>query len=179
MANTEPTLPEPDELFGRVYAELRQIARRQMGRERSAHTLQATALVHEAWMRLEKAGVDPARVDRAHFFFAAARAMREILIDHARARGRKKRCGGRRRIGLSRLDLAADEDPEDLLAVDEAIERLEEVDARAAGIVRLRFFAGLESVQVAELLGCSLRTVMRDWAWARAWLFDQLGDGGA
>ena len=149
-----------------------------MGRERTAHTLQATALVHEAWLRLERAGVDPTRVERAHFFFAAARAMREILIDHARARGRKKRGGDRRRIGLSRLDLAADEEPANLLAVDEAITRLEEVDARAAEIVRLRFFAGLEFAQIAELLGCSVRTVMRDWAWARAWLYDQLGDEG-
>ncbi len=168
-------VPASDDLFGHIYAELRQIARKQMGRERTAHTLQATALVHEAWLRLDKAGMGPERVDRAHFFFAAARVMREILIDHARARGRKKRGGDRKRIGITRLDLAAEEDPEMLLAVDDAIERLEEVDARAAEIVRLRFFAGLETAQVAELLGCSLRTVMREWAWARAWLYDRLG----
>ena len=166
-------------MFGRVYAELRQVAQRQMHQERSAHTLQATALVHEAWLRLEKAGVDPANVDRAYFFFAAARVMREILIDHARARGRLKRGGDRKRIWLSRLDLAAEQDPETLLAVDEAITRLEEVDPRAAEVVRLRFFAGLEVTQVAELLGRSRRTILRDWAWARAWLFDQLGENVA
>ena len=179
MAEHESKSPAPPPSFGRIYAELRKIAQRQMGQERKAHTLQATALVHEAWLRLKKAGVDPACVDRAHFFFAAARVMREILIDHARRRGRKKRGGGQRRVSLARLDLAAEEDPNGLLAVDEAIGRLETVDARAAEIVRLRFFAGLESAQVAELMGCSVRTVMRDWAWARAWLYDELGDDEA
>ena len=177
MADTESQSSETDERFARVYAELRQVARQQMARERGSHTLQPTALVHEAWLRLEKAGIDPSRVDKAAFFYNAARVMREILIDHARTRGRQKRGGDRRRIGLSRLDLVAEQDPQSLLAIDEAICRLEEVDARAAAVVRLRFFAGLEVAQVAEVLGRSVRTVMREWAWARAWLYDELKDG--
>src|SRR5262249_19377511 len=154
------------------------IARRRMSAERHEHTLQATALVHEAYLRL--LGDDGAALawsSRAHFFSAAAEAMRRILIEHARGRGRVKRGGGRKRGPVDVIDLASAENPEDILALDAAICRLEERDPQAARIVRLRFYAGLSVEEAAEALGISPRTVKRDWAFARAWLYEQLESG--
>jgi RNA polymerase sigma factor (TIGR02999 family) len=164
-----------DRLLPLVYDGLRAIARARLRSERPGHTLQATALVHEAYLRL--VGEDaPPWSGRAHFFHAAAEAMRRILIEHARSRARVKRGGGRVRVGLDEVQLSHLPDPDELLAVDEAIRRLEEVDDRAADVVRLRYFAGLSVDETAEALDLSERTVMREWAYAKAWLKDALSE---
>jgi RNA polymerase sigma factor (TIGR02999 family) len=163
-----------DRLVPLVYAELRGIARAHLRRERSGHTLAATALVHEAYLRL-LGGNYPAWNDRQHFFHAAAEAMRRVLVDHARKRARVKRGSNPVRISLSDISVATDDDPAALLALDEAIRRLEEQDPSAAEVVRLRFFAGLSVEDTAQALGLSERTVKREWAFARAWLYDALG----
>ncbi len=164
------------ELAPLVYDELRMIASRRMRDERAGHTLQATALVHEACARL----LGPGRIDfedRAHFFRTAGEAMRRILIDHARKRGAEKRGGVKReRLPLSVVDLAQEHDPAMVMALDEALTRLEAEDPRAYEIVQLRFFAGLSVEQAGEMLGISARTVQREWAYARAWLARALGD---
>jgi RNA polymerase sigma factor (TIGR02999 family) len=159
-----------DRLLPLLYEELRKLARQRMAEERGDHTLQATALVHEAYVRLVG---DNARcwANRAHFFAAAAEAMRRILIEHARARQGPRRGGGSRRLPLDVLDLATDDDPQQILALDEAMSRLEQQDADAARVVRLRFYAGLSIDEAAEALGISPRTVKREWAFARAFLF--------
>lgn len=163
-----------EEVFARVHDELRAMARRHMAGERAGHTLEPTALVNEAYLRL--VGRDAAAWDgRAHFFHAAARAMRQILVEHARARGRLKRGGGHLRVAVSVEELAFAEDPSEFLAVDDAIRRLEEVDPRTASVVKLRLYAGLGTTETAELLGLSTRTVEREWAYARAWLYEALG----
>jgi len=164
----------PNELFQLIYDQLQAIARNRMASERPGHTLQATALVNEAYMRL--LGKPGARFDgRAHFFGAAAEAMRQILIDHARAFNADKRGGGRQALSISSVvDLAAAPDPSGILALDDAILRLKRVDAQAAAIVRLRFYAGLNEPEVAEALNISERTVRREWAFARGWLRDAL-----
>ena len=157
-----------DELLPRVYAQLRAIAQQRMALERPGHTLQATALVHEAYLRV--IGPHVAWHGRAQFFHVAAQAMRRLLVEHARARGRIKRGGDRKRVLLNVLDLAEEQDEEQILALDGALERLETVDGQAAEVARLRFYAGLSVEQTAEALGTSARTVKRDWAFARAWL---------
>jgi len=166
-----------DELLPLVYKELRKLAASRMANEAAGNTLQPTALVHEAWMRLV-GKENPKFAGRAHFFAAAAEAMRRILIEHARARGRVKRGGGKRlvRLPITVADLAAESDPDEILAVDGAIRRLEEEDATAAAVVRLRFFAGLTTAQAAEVLGVSERTVDREWTYARATLGAALGE---
>jgi len=162
------------ELLPLVYDELRQLAAARMADEKPGQTLQATALVHEAYLRLT--GDDEiAWENRAHFFGAAARAMQRILVEHARARGREKRVGGRQRQPLSVVDLAVDADLEQVLAVQSAVEKLEAQDPRLAEIVRLRFYAGLGVEETAQALGLSERTVRRDWTVARAWLIRELG----
>lgn len=163
-----------DRLVPIVYAELRTMAQVQLRNERPDHTLQATALVHEVYLRL-LGDARPAWNHRRHFFHAAAEAMRRILIEHARKRGRVKRGSKRVRVSLTGLDLAADQDPEELLALDDAIRRLEEQDPAAAEVVRLRFFAGLSVEETAQALELSERTVNREWTVARAWLFRALG----
>jgi len=169
--------PLPDqpagELLTRVYAELKSLARRQMSGERSDHTLQASALVNEAWLRLRDQ-VDGARDDPGRFYAAAAESMRRILIEHARRRGRQKRGGGLRRLSLDLVDVAESVPHDQVLAIDAAIVRLEAANPRAAQLVRLRFFAGLTEVKAAEVLGISERTARREWTFARAWLFDAL-----
>ena len=166
-----------EELLGRVYAELRAVAGKRMSEERPDHTLQPTALVNEAWLRLAGREVGLGFQDRAHFFKAAAETMRRILIEHARKRGREKRGGGALRVPLSALDVAARAESGEILSVDEALRRLEEQDARMAEIVKLRFFAGLSELETAEALGLSDRTVRREWVLPRAWLARELGRG--
>lgn len=165
------------ELFGQVYDQLRVLARRRMSEERTDHTLQATSLVNEAYLRL--AGSGEARwSSRGEFFVAAAQAMRRILIEHARSRASVSRGSGRiRRVPNNVLDLVADEDriPE-IVALDEAVSRLEEVSPSVAAVVRLRFYAGLSVDETAEALGLSPRTVKREWTYARAILFRALGN---
>jgi RNA polymerase sigma factor (TIGR02999 family) len=161
-------------LFPAVYAELRAAARAKLRYERPDHTLQATALVHEAYLRL-LGGAYPTWNDRQHFFRAAAEAMRRILVEYARGRARVKRGGNPIRVSLSDVDSAAHHDPGEILALDGAIRRLEEQDPKAADVVRLRFFAGLSVEDTAEMLDLSERTVKREWAFARAWLYDALG----
>lgn len=167
-----------EDLFPLVYEQLRADAAQRMARERPDHTLQPTALVHEAYLRLagpNAAAASTAWDGRGHFYAAAAEAMRRILIEHARARNRVKRGGEWRRVTLDSLDLAAESVAvEEIVSVDAAIRRMEERDPRMARIVRLRFFAGLEVQEVAEVLGVSDRTVRREWAVARAWLFRAL-----
>ncbi len=173
-----------DTLVRQVYDELRSIAHAHLRGERANVTLQSTELVHEAYLRL-RPGESGQWENRGHFFAAAAEAMRRILVDRARARGRIKRGGdedGRppRKLSLELAEVAAladDADPETVLALDQAIERLALQDERIARIVRLRFYAGLSVEEVAELLETSTRTVLRDWAFARAWLYGELTKG--
>jgi RNA polymerase sigma factor (TIGR02999 family) len=153
-----------------VYEELRKLAAHRMTNERSDHTLQATALVHDAYIRLVGGG-DIQWANRAHFFAAAAEAMRRILIDHARAVHGPRRGGNLRKLPLDLVDLAAVADPEQILALDEAISRLEKQDPEAARVVRLRFYAALSVEETAQAMGIAPRTVKREWAYARAFLF--------
>jgi RNA polymerase sigma-70 factor (ECF subfamily) len=162
-----------DRLIDLVYSELSGIARARLRTERPDHSLDASALVHEAYLRL-LAGDYPTWNDRQHFFRAAAEAMRRVLIEHARARVRAKRGGKKVQVPLTGLDLAAEPDPTELLALDDAIRRLREQDRRAAEIVELRFFGGLSVEETAQALDVSERTVKREWAVARAWLYDAL-----
>jgi RNA polymerase sigma factor (TIGR02999 family) len=161
------------QLLPLVYEELRNLAGQQMAGERSDHTLQATGLVHEAYLRLAGNG-ERTWANRAHFFHAAAEAMRRILIEHARAKSGPRRGGGRRKLPLDVVDLAANDNPEQILALDEALSRLEEQDANAAEVVRLRFYAGLSVEEVAKVMDSSPRTVKREWAFARACLLRAL-----
>ena len=165
---------DAEALLPLVYEKLRAIAAHRMAGERKDHTLQATALVHEAYLKL----VDGAELDwsgKAHFYAAAAQAMRRILVDHARARGRRKRGGRRGKVPLDAVDLAVHDDPAEILSVDEAVRRLEKRDRRLAEVVHLRFFAGLSEEETAGALGVSARTVRRDWVLARAWLQREIG----
>lgn len=167
-----------DRVFEAVHGELRRLAGGLMRREREDHTLQPTALVHEAYLRL----VDDTVVEwenRAHFFGIAARAMRQILIEHARRRGAAKRGGGWERVTLDGLQIAAASDVE-LLDLEEALQQLEKMDERMARVVELRLFGGLKVDEVAHVIGISRRTVHEDWRVARLWLAHQLaGDGAA
>ncbi len=165
-----------EDLLPLVYDELRQLARRYLNRERPGHTLQPTALVHEAYIKL----VDQSRVDwqgRTHFFAVGAKVMRNLLIDHARAKGRMKRGGGRHKVTLAEglTPFSNGElDVDQLLAVNECLDRLAELDPRQAKVVELRFFGGLTVPEVALILGVSQRTIEGDWTHARAWLKREL-----
>ena len=164
-----------DKLLPHVYGELRALAQHQMSGERTEHTLQATALVHEAYLRL--VGVENLSwANRGHFFRAAAEAMRRILIEHARKRGRVKRGGRLTHVSLDALELAVGENSGSFLVLDDAIRRLSEHDARAAEVVRLRFFAGLDIEQTAKVLDVSPMTVKREWRFARVWLYGAMKD---
>jgi len=166
-----------EQLLPLVYEELRKLAAQKLINEKPGQTLQATALVHEAYIRL--VDVDKAQhwVSRGHFFAAAAEAMRRILIERARQKARLKRGGGFRRLSLERLDLAADTSPEQLLAFDESVEKLAVDDATAADLVKLLYYAGLGVEQAAQVLGISSATAYRHWAYARAWLHCELNGG--
>ncbi|MCA9244576.1 MAG: sigma-70 family RNA polymerase sigma factor [Phycisphaerales bacterium] len=163
-----------NQLFQLVYDQLRAIARQRMGAGRPGQTLQATALVNEACIRLLGPSSGPWK-GRKHFFGTAALAMRQILIDHARSKNADKRGGGMAALSISNIaDVAGGEDPTAFLALDDAILRLERVDAMAAAVVRLRFYAGLEPTEVAATLGISERSARREWSFARGWLRDAL-----
>jgi RNA polymerase sigma-70 factor, ECF subfamily len=162
-----------DELFPIVYDELRSIAARFLHDESNTHTLQATSLVHETYLRLVGPG-DVSWQNRAHFFAAAAQAIRRILVDHARHRNRTKRGGGRASIPLDEALQVADDPGVDVLGLDEALTKLASLDPQKARVVELRFFVGLTVEQVAETLGVSAATVARAWQFARVWLAREL-----
>jgi RNA polymerase sigma factor (TIGR02999 family) len=166
------------QLLPLVYDELRQLAAHKLAQEKPGQTLQATALVHEAYLRL----VDVKRAQhwssRGHFFAAAAEAMRRILVDNARRKQSQKRGGDQRRIDLDDLDLAAPEQSDDLLAIDESLAKLAAAEPQAAELVKLRYFAGLTIPQAADALGISPRSADCLWAYARAWLLRALGGAG-
>jgi RNA polymerase sigma factor (TIGR02999 family) len=170
-----------DELFELVYGELRRVAHQLMRGERREHTLQATALVHEVWIRLlapsgdEAAVPAPAWEGHRHFLCVAARAMRNLLIDHARAHGTQKRSAPGERLAVDEMVAIYEEDGLDLLALGEALEKLVKIDPELGRIVELRFFGGLEHMEVAKVLGISRRSAQRGWFTARAFLHDELG----
>jgi len=163
-----------DELLPLVYQELRRLAAWRMAQEAPGQTLQPTALVHEAYLRLLQ-GQNPGWNGRKHFFNAAAEAMRRILVEHAREKHQLKRGGGRKRVPLDELQVATDADSETLLLMEEALTRLATTDPLKADIVKLRFFVGLNNAELAQTLGVSEPTVKRHWAYARAWLYQEIG----
>ncbi|HUK15416.1 MAG TPA: ECF-type sigma factor [Bryobacteraceae bacterium] len=172
---------EPDaqsRLIQLVYAELRRIASRQLRAERSNHTLQSTALVHEAYLSL-LGGSGADWKDRAHFFSSAACAMRHILVDHARAARAQRRGGGSVPAELNDWIAGIENRTEEILAVDQALTRLHEISPRQETIVEMRFYAGFTEEEVAEILHLSERTVKREWAVARAWLYGEMRTGRA
>lgn len=162
-----------DELLPVVYDELRVLARRAFATERPGHTLQPTALVHEAYIRLV-GGAEVKWQDRTHFFRTAAQAMRHILIDSARRKATEKHGAGKVLEMINIEGVSADSRPDDLLALDECLERLEGIDRRMADVVKLRYFAGLSVEDTASALGVTSRTVRRDWVAAKAWLFKEV-----
>src|SRR3984957_14246536 len=168
-----------DRVAGLVYEELHRIASREMRHEREGHTLQTTALVHEAYMRL--VGAQALEIqNRGHFFAIASQQMRRILVDHARARDAQRRGGGAANLSLDELKAGFDPRNIDLLLLDESLRELQRIDNRAAKIVELKFFGGYTDHEATEALGVSLATVRRDWEFARSWLFDRMsGPGGA
>jgi RNA polymerase sigma factor (TIGR02999 family) len=166
-----------EQLLPLVYDELRQLAAHRLAHERPGQTLQATALVHEAYLRLVGAEQAQHWDSRRHFFAAVAEAMRRILIDRARDRGRLKRGGDWRRLRLDDIDLSVAEPPDDLPALDEALQKLAREDPPCAELVKLRFFAGLTLDEAAAILGIARRSADRYWAFARSWLYDELSKG--
>jgi len=164
-----------EKLLPLVYAELRRLAAARMAHEMSGQTLQPTALVHEAWLRLVSDG-DRTWQNRAHFFGAAAEAMRRILIERARHKSRLKHGGGQARLNIEDLELAQTTPDDKVLLVDEALVRLKEEDPELERIVVLKFFGGLSNEEIAETLGLAPRTLDREWAYARAWLFRYISE---
>jgi RNA polymerase sigma factor (TIGR02999 family) len=162
-----------DELLELVYQELRQLATRKLAQEPPGQTLQPTALVHEAWLRLV-GSENPKFENRAHFFSAAAEAMRRILIERARRRRTRRHGGGYERVDLGECDLAAPQADDELLAVHEALDKLAEKHPVQAEVVKLRYFGGRTNAEVAEILDISLSTVKTHWAFARAWLLQEI-----
>jgi RNA polymerase sigma-70 factor, ECF subfamily len=164
------------QLYEVVYDELRKLARRHMRGERGDHTLQPTALVNEAFLRLF--GDVASATDRNHFFALASQTMRRVLVDHGRARSADKRGGGAEPISLDEKNIAGEHNITDILNLDEALSRLEKLDARSCRVVEMRFFAGLTELEIAEALGVSEGTVKRDWRFAKAWLYGEIGNIG-
>ena len=168
----------PARLMPFVYDELRRQARNYLAKERESHTLQPTALVHEAYLRL----VDQTRINwqnRAHFYGVASSMMRRVLVDHARAYTRDKRGGGAVRLSIEDVQVPLEQRAADLVALDEALEELAKFDERKCRIVEMRFFGGLSDEEIAEVLGVSTRTVLRDWKTARLWLYRELSEPSA
>jgi len=167
-----------DELYPLVYDELHRLARRYMSRERKGHTLQTTALINEAYVRL----VDQKNVqwaNRSHFFAISAQIMRRILIDHARRHAYAKRGGGAKQVSLEEVAAIAPEQGRELIRLDEALKSLAERDPRRSQVVELRYFGGLNNEEIAGVLHVSQNTVTRDWNMARAWLYQQLSENAA
>src|SRR5215472_18636873 len=162
-----------DELLPEVYAELRRLAAYKLAAEAPGQTLQPTALVHEAWLRMG-GPTERSWADRSHFFAAAAEAMRRILVDNARRKQSLKHGGGLQRVDPEHLDVAAPEDDSTVLAVSEALDRLALEDPQCAELIKLRFFAGLPNIEAAKILGIAERTAKRTWAYARARLYEEL-----
>jgi RNA polymerase sigma factor (TIGR02999 family) len=165
-SNAEDVLPL-------VYEELRKLAAARMANELGTQTLQPTALVHEAWLRLTRPG-QPVWNNKAHFFAAAAEAMRRILIEHARRKHALKRGAGAQRIDLDKVDVAVNTDTESLLRMDEALQKLGLEDPQAGELVKLRFFVGMDYTEAAKVMGISTRTAKRCWSFARAWLYREM-----
>ena len=162
-----------EELLPLVYDELRKLAAAKLSREQPGQTLQATALVHEAWIRL--AGGDQQPWDgRRHFFAAAAEAMRRILVEKARRRQRVRHGAGLERVGIEEVEIAAGGREDQLIAIDEALAKLEQEDPQKAAVVKLRYFVGMTTPETAETLGLSVATVERYWSFAKAWLFKEI-----
>src|SRR5262245_10024624 len=168
-----------EQLLPLVYDELRQLAAARMAEERVDHTLQPTALVHEAYLRLVEGAPNAGWDSRGHFFAAAAEAMRRILVDAARTRGARKRGGAWKRIDLNHVDPVGQAAPDDLLELDDTLDKLARQDPRAAQLLKLRFFAGLSIEQAGESLGLSRTTAYERWAFARAWLYNELKNPSA
>lgn len=163
-----------EQLLPLVYDELRRLAAARMAHAAPGQTLQPTALVHEAWLRLVGQPQQQLWNSRGHFFAAAAEAMRRILVERARRRSAEKHGGGLRRVDLDQVDIAEEANSDLLIALDEALTALAERDPTAAQLIKLRFFAGLPNAQAAELLGVPERTAKRAWAYARAWLYQEI-----
>ncbi len=161
------------ELTPLVYGELRRLAHREMGAERTDHTLQTTALVNEAYLRLADQ-TNPRWQNRAHFFAVAARAMRRILVSYARSQRSQKRGGGALKMELDEAALVSPEESKEIVDLHEALERLATLDSRKAQVVELKYFGGLNHDEIAEVLKVSTVTVRRDWIFAKAWLHNQL-----
>ena len=166
-----------DELLSLVYSELRRMAVAKMAAEKPGHTLQPTALVHEAWLRLVDTNGKASFENRAHFFSVAAEAMRCLLIDAARRKLAARHGGGVQKVDLDGIEIAAPDSDERVLAVHDALQQLAAVDAEKAEVVKLRYFVGMSVEETAEALGISERTTRRHWAFARAWLFDAIRQG--
>ncbi len=156
-----------------VYAELRKIARRYLSRERAGHTLQPTALVNETYLRLANEHGNQFQ-NRAHFLAIAAKTMRRILVDHSRAHGSQKRGGGMQKLSSDLMEIVQQQDYGQIVMVDEALSRLQDLDAKQAAIVELKFFGGLTEEEISEMMGISVSTVKRDWKAARAWLHREI-----
>lgn len=165
-----------EELLPLVYDELRKLAAAKMAQEAPGQTLQPTALVHEAWLRLT-GSTEQQWNSRGHFFAAAAEAMRRILVENARRKRALRHGGGCERVGLTDLELAANSTDDQVIEVSEALDELAGLDARQAEMVKLRFFAGVQLKEIATLYGVSLKTVQRQWIHARAWLFERIQHG--
>ena len=163
-----------EEFLPLVYEELRGLATAKMANEKPGQTLQATALVHEAWLRLVGSQEPQAWNSRNHFFSAASEAMRRILVDRAREKARVRHGGNQERVDLEHVDLATEDSDETVLAMNEALENLARESPQKAEIVKLRYFAGMENGEIAEVLGVSLSTVERHWAYARSWLYREV-----
>ena len=168
-----------EQLLPLVYDELRKLAAQKLAQEKPGQTLEATALVHEAYVRLVDTDQVPHWNSRGHFFAAAAEAMRRILVDQARKKMSRKRGGGLERLPLEEVDIGVPQPAVDLLAVNDALEKLESIDKAAANLVKLRYYAGLTLPQAAEALGISSSTADRQWAYARAWLHAELRENDA